>query len=136
MTGKGLKATCHDCGAHIGHTHLDGCGVARCLRSGQQRLSCPGGYAGFRDCGQETWTGLWPGVAECRSLGWFSYWQPPPPGKQHGRFIACPADYPDAREDLTRLRTDGHWNAEAAQWEPGPCAHRYTEHVVRGPRVQ
>jgi hypothetical protein len=51
---------CPDCGAAVGEDHVDGCDVARCQKMGGQRLSCDCG-----DCGNDAWTGLWPGIKEC-----------------------------------------------------------------------
>lgn len=121
---------CPDCGVEIGQPHEDGCDVARCLSTGQQRLMCPAPHSGFHDCGQEIWTGLWPGTAECRDLGWFCYWRDPAPGEQYGEFVRCSADHPDAIDDLNRLHRDAHWNPNTGRWEPGPCDHSYTDHVV------
>ena len=55
---------CHDCGAMPGEPHTGGCDTARCLSTGGQRLCCDCG-----DCGQDIWTGLWPGIIEAYKWG-------------------------------------------------------------------
>lgn len=47
------------------------------------------------------WTGLWPGVAECRERGWFcqdGHGSDP----RWGSFCPCSKDAPGAMEDLNR----------------------------------
>jgi hypothetical protein len=61
---------CYDCGVEPGEPHDAGCDIARCLMTGEQRL----GYERDHDCGQDAWTGVWPGEAECREFGWYSKW--------------------------------------------------------------
>lgn len=39
---------CPDCGAEVSETHASGCDVARCLHTGQQRLSCFKGHGPTR----------------------------------------------------------------------------------------
>lgn len=51
---------CPDCGVQPGSGHREGCDVARCLNTGIQRLQCDCGK-----CGDDIWTGFWPGVKEC-----------------------------------------------------------------------
>lgn len=55
--------SCHDCGVAPGTAHLDGCDTARCLNTGIQRLQCDCGK-----CGDDVWTGMWPGIQECYDL--------------------------------------------------------------------
>ena len=57
---KNAGKPCHDCGVTVGGKHQGGCDVARCLATGAQRLSC-----GCGGCGEDVWTGLWPGIKEC-----------------------------------------------------------------------
>jgi len=57
---------CHDCGVAPGSAHKPGCGTARCLVCGGQRLSCEcPDNEGYGDI----WTGLWPGTIECYEYG-------------------------------------------------------------------
>jgi hypothetical protein len=110
--------------------HQDGCDVARCLRSGGQRVLCPAQGTDFHDCGREVWTGWWPGEWECREWGWFSRWVPPEEYQVHGRWERCGADHPGASEDLNRLHTHAHWDPVAGRWQLGSCAHDLIDHVV------
>jgi hypothetical protein len=64
--------SCGDCGAKPGEFHDDGCDVARCLVTGFQRLQCTLRH----DCGEQTWSGEWPGVAECEEFDWWAYESP------------------------------------------------------------
>ncbi|MGW4826282.1 hypothetical protein ACWEOG_01780 [Amycolatopsis japonica] len=86
-----LEPSCPDCRAEIGHSHREGCDVARCLATGLQRLghdeTCP--------CPQDTWSGLWPGEAECIEFGWM---------------------YGPGLPDLNRLLTTAAWDPVAHRW--------------------
>lgn len=83
---------CPDCVAAIDQPHIDGCDVARCLRTGLQRTSCRYDH----DCGKDIWTSRWPGEADCERLGWMIG-----PGLH----------------DLYRLVTEATWNPTTQQWE-------------------
>jgi hypothetical protein len=48
------------------------------------------------------WTGEWPGVAECRELGFWCVERPHTHHPLGGCFWPCTEDYPGAREDLNR----------------------------------
>jgi hypothetical protein len=127
--------TCPDCGTRQGEAHADGCDVARCLWTGQQRLQCDYGlvaecsralaaagrdalasrladYYGLddlaHDCGDDTWTGQWPGLADAARLDLWCYWGP---GWQ-----PCDGNHPEARPDLNRLHTRGRWDRIAGRW--------------------
>lgn len=60
------RPRCPDCEVAISRPHVDGCDVARCLRTGLQRLSCERNH----NCGKDTWSGRWPGETDCERLGW------------------------------------------------------------------
>lgn len=120
---------CGDCGAKPGDFHLPGCDVERCRLCGGQSISCACNYpedehGETRDMtdaervdldervekagGRLPWTGIWPGVEECRELGLWCKWVEPgwAGGKilaQNTGWVRCSADDPDATEDLNRL---------------------------------
>lgn len=100
--------SCYDCGVEPGELHADGCDIARCLATGGQRLSCYGRHEpplpGTNPCGQDRWSGMWPGVAECRELGWFCVMEP---GKG---WVSVPEGTPGAMEDLNRLAVEAVWD--------------------------
>ena len=52
--------------------------------------------------GYQTWTGEWPGIAECRDRGWYCQ-DGFGPSSRWGSFCPCPKDAPGAMEDLNRL---------------------------------
>jgi len=52
--------------------------------------------------GYQTWTGEWPGIAECRERGWYCQ-DGFGPSSRWGSFCPCPKDAPGAMEDLNRL---------------------------------
>jgi hypothetical protein len=141
VSENGRKGLCHDCGADKGQPHEAGCDVARCLWTGGQRIQCSGNliaesvralatdghdelaadlahHMGLddldHDCGQELWTGEWPGDEDCRRLDFWCFW-----GPDYGRrgWVRCSSDHPGAREDLNRLAIECEWNRAAQQWE-------------------
>lgn len=102
-----VAATCQDCGVRPGKPHEDGCDVARCLRTGYQRLSCSEPH----DCGQDIWTGQWPGEADAIRLGWYAKLT------GHG-WVRCGAGDPDGRPDLNRLSAmTARWDRKTLRWE-------------------
>lgn len=131
--------SCHDCAVSPGEPHLDGCDVARCLVTGGQRLQCypeaaydPSdpewdeiAFDHYGDCGQDIWTGEWPGDADCRRLGFWCRWEVdgklaefgPPTWGGVGRWARCEADDDGATPDLNRLVVEAFWNRSTCQWE-------------------
>lgn len=103
---------CPDCAAQVGQFHQPGCDVAQCLHHGGQRLMCEMD-ASYRDhdCGSDMWTGTWPGVEDCRRLGFWCTDPRTPPMRP------CSPDTPGASEDLNRLVKDCYWDAEVQRWE-------------------
>ncbi|WP_410658343.1 hypothetical protein [Amycolatopsis sp. lyj-112] len=87
-----LEPLCPDCHAEIGHVHHELCDVARCLATGLQRL---GHDFETCQCPPDTWSGLWPGEAECLEFGWL---------------------YGPGLPDLNRLMTNATWDPVAHRW--------------------
>lgn len=107
LTPAGELATCHDCGVLPGQVHHDGCDVARCLQTGLQRLSCTGRH----DCGNDAWTGQWPGEADAIRLGWYAK-------LTDAGWERCGSDDPDAWPDLNRLNPmTARWDKNTRRWE-------------------
>lgn len=79
-------ANCPDCDVAPGTRHEDGCDVSRCPECGTQALQCDD----HGDAGQSTWTGLWPGEAECREWDWWTT-------------VTHPDGTPEVTADLNRL---------------------------------
>ena len=97
---------CPDCRVAPGHEHQTGCDVERCPRCGGQAISC-----GCRTRAKRLpWSGVWPGVAECVSFGWYSFFTPGP------GWVACGKDHPEAGPDLNRLYRQAVWDAKSRSW--------------------
>lgn len=103
-----MSTNCPDCAVAPGELHKDGCDVERCPDCGNQMLGC--------DCPPKNprlpWTGEWPGVKECRELGWYAYC----PGDGTG-WHRCSKDHPGAREDLNRFCMEMKWDPKKRVYE-------------------
>lgn len=130
---------CHDCGASPGELHDLGCDTERCPLCGGQFLQCfhqhrcptckeewidsecvtdaEGWPTVVTDADRLPWTGIWPGVEECREFGWYSYFDPANRDPKTGAWHRCPPDHPQASEDLNRLH-DGEavWSRELKRY--------------------
>jgi hypothetical protein len=102
---------CPDCWVLPGEAHTNGCDVARCLKSGRQRIGCDSFGLDNADCGEDVWTGEWPGLAECREYG---LWAKLLPGRG---WVICGSSDSGATEDLNTLVSKGTWNRELRKWE-------------------
>lgn len=120
-----LLENCPDCGAETSQLHAEGCDVARCLFTGRQRLMCdglhveevmPGCYVPWDGCGQDAWTGTWPGETECAAFGWWAFFRPPQPPEQYGEWVPCEPDHPDAVPDFSRLQAECTWDRTRREW--------------------
>ncbi|MGP4027133.1 hypothetical protein [Actinomadura sp. 3N407] len=124
MSVKPEALHCPDCGTATGQPHASSCDVARCLWTGLQRLSCK--WFGLdpllteHDCGQDAWSGRWPGEEDAERLDWWIYWDGPSP--KHGwdyqgrGWVRVTADHPDAMPDLNRLVIEGRWDRKNQRW--------------------
>ena len=84
---------CPDCGVKPGEVHQPYCDVERCSVCCGQYISCG---CEKHNPEESCWTGEWPGVLECRELGWYSKMVP---GKG---WVECCADDSEATEDINR----------------------------------
>ncbi|MGH9095594.1 MAG: hypothetical protein ACRDXE_10575 [Acidimicrobiales bacterium] len=125
--------TCPDCGAAIGAEHRETCDVARCLATGGQRLMCGVAVIAFgagatadvlfvaaepHDCGYDTWTGYWPGDAECAEYGW---WVTMASVRNSADgFVRTTDDDPDRTPDLNRIPLECTWDPGARRWVRRP----------------
>lgn len=107
---------CPGCGVAPGDEHTNGCGVARCLATGRQRLQCEMlattgiGVNHDGDCGNDIWTGEWPGTEDAIRLG---FWCDP----TDLPLRPCDPDTPGAVPDLNRLMSDARWDPTTRRWE-------------------
>ena len=106
---------CPDCSVSPGTRHLFGCDVERCSVCGMQALMCEE-HIDVRDPVASAWTGEWPGLKECRELGFWcrTLWpdgEPVTPDRPEiglmpkgTRFhVPCEPGDPGAYENLNRL---------------------------------
>jgi hypothetical protein len=133
MTEDPGGRNCPDCGAKPGQLHEGGCDVERCPRCGFQLIGCnciyivngmdpatldrdqpevykKGPTKAMYDVWDHgwgkrrmPWTGLWPGVMECREYNLYSV------KTSHG-WKPCSKDHPHAYEDLNFLAQYGRWD--------------------------
>ena len=84
------RRRCPDCAVGVGSRHRQGCDVARCSRCRGQHLFC--------GCPEEAepWAGEWPGIYECRELGFYAR-------RVERGWARCEPEASGAREDLNRL---------------------------------
>ena len=99
---------CPDCAVNPGNPHVIHCDVARCLTDGSQRLSCDLDH----NCGNDIWTGQWPGGVECHEFGWYVQDR----CNEGFGWVRCTADAPDSVPDLNRLARDARWSIEQGRW--------------------
>src|SRR5262245_10804319 len=103
---------CPDCGVSSGEVHRTGCDVEQCPYCGRQLISCGCRRRPPLD-DRLPWTGLWPGVAECREFGWFARLVP---GKG---WVPCDAGDEGAIEDLNHLHAEARWDRKAKRFVTG-----------------
>ena len=61
-------------------------------------------------CGQDVWTGRWPGQVECAEFGLWAVFVP------NVGYEPVPAGTPDAVHDLNRLWRECDWDRIAGRW--------------------
>jgi len=104
---------CPDCLAAPGTNHKSRCDIEQCPVCGGQKASC--------DCDRKgeslPWTGIWPGVAECREWGWFAKLV------EGQGWISCSAKDKDAFPDINRLHSDAIWDRSLGRFvrKDEPC---------------
>jgi hypothetical protein len=109
----GVDSThCPDCGVPVGALHILGCDVERCPLCGMQMLGCDCDPKKLRSCSRLRWSGVGPGVAECREWGWFARLVPGSSG-----WSRCGPEEEGATEDLNRLYAEARWDPERGQWQ-------------------
>lgn len=106
-----MKNSCPDCDAKIGELHMFGCDVERCpdCLGMQQLLGCNHGDLAYYEENEQdmdsiplknpryVWTGLYPGVIECREMDLWAKFVP------NKGFLPCSKNDPEAREDINAL---------------------------------
>lgn len=102
MKPSQIVERCPDCGVAIGHNHGPGCAVERCPMCGRQYIGCD--HLLTDSDNLLPWTGIWPGVEECREYGFWCKWS------DNRGWVPCDADDPDASEDLNQLIMTCTWD--------------------------
>src|SRR5947209_20394498 len=100
---------CPDCDAAAGDFHRLGCDIEQCPYCGRQLISCLCRRKPPLD-DRMRWSGIWPGVVECREFGWYARRAP---GKG---WESCRKEDEGAMEDLNRLHTEARWNRKAKRF--------------------
>ena|SRR5947209_8665849 len=100
---------CPGCSVQPGDYHQVGCDIEQCPYCGRQVISCACRRKPPLD-DRLAWTGVWPGVAECREFGWYARRMP---GQG---WLSCEADGPGATEDLNRLHMEAVWDRSAKRF--------------------
>lgn len=121
MIRREITPNCPDCGVAVGEPHVGGCDIARCLVTGWQDIACGGETHVFKgrwygehegECGEDVWTGYFPGVQECWEYGLYAKLVP-------GRgWVPTTEDDPDASEDLNRLVSIYKWDKDLHKYVP------------------
>jgi hypothetical protein len=104
MTSREL---CPDCFVHPGSLHHYGCDIERCRECGFQLLTCG---CTINEAERLLWTGEWPGLADCRELGFYLKIV------TDKEIYECDKDTIGAEEDLNRLARDGVWSKEQGRY--------------------
>ena len=94
---------CPGCNAKPGSMHYGGCDVERCYSCGYQLISCSCKEELVHD-NRMSWTGKWPGIAECEEFG---LWAKMVPGKG---WTPCDKDDEGASPDLNTLVSKYRWD--------------------------
>jgi hypothetical protein len=94
---------CPECGVDAGRVHRSGCDIEQCPYCGGQLISCLCRRKPPLD-DRMPWSGLWPGVLECREFGWYARLVP------GSGWVSCDAAEPGATEDLNRLHVEATWD--------------------------
>ena len=113
----GEQLTCPGCRVPIAEEHTEHCEHAVCLATGGPRAMCrllgaQSGEEAHDDCGRDTWTGRYAGVAECEEYGWYVQ----DLTTQGDGLVRCDRDAPGAIPDIGRLRVEATWDAGARRW--------------------
>jgi hypothetical protein len=103
---------CPDCGVGAGEFHRPGCDIEQCPYCGRQLIACGCKRTPPLD-DRMPWTGVWPGVAECREFGWYSQLVP------GTGWVPCRGDEPGAVEDLNRLQVMARWDRDRKRFVLG-----------------
>lgn len=107
-----IQTLCPRCLVEVGVPHTQDCVIARCLITGRQRVQCSEDH----DCGQQEWSGVYPGTLDAIELGLWSRLEP-----TLGWVPSTPEDE-DAIPDLNTLLHRCYWDATGQRWIEKPVA--------------